>query len=98
MSNERISTDAIFTFKYIFRLPTLISQIHYDVDEIKARLNISIQNIHGINTNLFTPHVAFVAVAKTQIEKLREPIAVCINLVLDELLIAIRLCTKHVSV
>lgn len=48
-------------------------------------------------TGLFTPDMAFEAIVKKQIIKLKEPCVKCIDLVIQELINTVRQCTNKVS-
>lgn len=48
-------------------------------------------------TGLFTPDLAFEAIVKKQIIKLKEPCLKCIDLVIQELINTVRQCTNKVS-
>lgn len=45
---------------------------------------------------LFTPDMAFEAIVKKQIDLLREPILKCVDLVVQELSVVVRMCTEKV--
>ncbi|KAA0705238.1 Dynamin-2 [Triplophysa tibetana] len=51
---------------------------------------------HTIVTGLFTPDLAFEAIVKKQIIKLKEPCLKCIDLVIQELINTVRQCTNKV--
>ena len=51
------------------------------LQELRKEIAITIQNIHGIRTGLFTPDMAFEAITKTQIGKLKEPCLKCVDMV-----------------
>lgn len=46
---------------------------------------------------LFTPDMAFEAIVKKQISRLKEPSLKCVDLVVSELCNVVRLCTEKVS-
>lgn len=48
-------------------------------------------------TGLFTPDLAFEAIVKKQIIKLKDPCLKCVDLVLTELAALIRKCTEKVN-
>ena len=50
----------------------------------------------GIRVGLFTPDVAFEAIVKTQIGRIREPSLKCIDLVVQELTNVVRAVTEKV--
>lgn len=49
-----------------------------------------------LRTGLFTPDLAFEAIVKKQIIKLKEPCLKCIDLVIQELINTVRQCTNKV--
>lgn len=51
----------------------------------------------SLRTGLFTPDLAFEAIVKKQIIKLKEPCLKCIDLVIQELINTVRQCTNKVS-
>lgn len=53
--------------------------------------------MHHYRTGLFTPDLAFEAIVKKQIIKLKEPCLKCIDLVIQELINTVRQCTNKVS-
>lgn len=48
-------------------------------------------------TGLFTPDMAFEAIVKKQVVKLKEPCLKCVDLVIQELINTVRQCTTKVS-
>lgn len=48
-------------------------------------------------TGLFTPDLAFEAIVKKQVVKLKEPCLKCVDLVIQELINTVRQCTSKVS-
>lgn len=51
----------------------------------------------SFRTGLFTPDLAFEAIVKKQLIKLKEPCLKCIDLVIQELINTVRQCTNKVS-
>lgn len=51
----------------------------------------------GFRTGLFTPDLAFEAIVKKQVVKLKEPCLKCVDLVIQELISTVRQCTSKVS-
>lgn len=56
-----------------------------------------LHNISGIRVGLFTPDMAFEAIVKKQINRLKEPSLKCVDLVVQELSNVVRICTDRVS-
>jgi len=50
----------------------------------------------GIRVGLFTPDMAFEAIVKKQISRLKEPALKCTDLVVNELSNVVRICTDKV--
>lgn len=49
-------------------------------------------------TGLFTPDLAFEAIVKKQIQKLKEPTLKCIDMVVSELTFTIQKCSQKVTI
>lgn len=86
-----------FECRCIFRLPTEITKIAEDKKKLLAQMNITIRNIHGIRCGLNSPQMAFETFTSKQIERLKDPIKICIDLVMEELCVAVGNCTEEVS-
>lgn len=52
--------------------------------------------MNGFRTGLFTPDLAFEAIVKKQVVKLKEPCLKCVDLVIQELINTVRQCTSKV--
>lgn len=63
---------------------------------MRREIQIAIRNIHGLRVGLFTPDMAFEAIVKKQIERLKEPSLKCVDLVVNELAVVIRQCAECV--
>lgn len=63
---------------------------------MRREIQIAIRNIHGIRVGLFTPDMAFEAIVKKQIERLKEPSLKCVDLVVNELAAVVRQCAECV--
>ena len=50
----------------------------------------------GIRVGLFTPDMAFEAIVKKQISRIKEPSIKCIDLVVQELTNVVRMCSEKV--
>lgn len=59
-------------------------------------LSVSPTPLYVLRTGLFTPDLAFEAIVKKQIVKLKEPCLKCIDLVIQELINTVRQCTNKV--
>merc|ERR1711971_724662 len=67
------------------RFPYEIVRMEFDEKELRKEIAFAIRNIHGIRVGLFTPDMAFEAIVKKQIGRLKEPSLKCIDLVVTEL-------------
>ncbi|KAF7270328.1 hypothetical protein GWI33_016690, partial [Rhynchophorus ferrugineus] len=79
------------------RFPFEIVKQEFDEDELRREIAIAICNIHGIRIGLFTPSLAFDAIVKTQITRLKDPCMNCVDLVVTELFKIINTCTQRMS-
>ncbi|KAK1784769.1 hypothetical protein P4O66_003440 [Electrophorus voltai] len=81
------------------RFPFELVKIVFDEKELRREISHAIKNVHGVRqvgTGLFTPDLAFEAIVKKQIVKLKEPCVKCIDLVIQELINTVRQCTNKV--
>uniref|UniRef100_A0A8C1TVH8 dynamin GTPase n=1 Tax=Cyprinus carpio TaxID=7962 RepID=A0A8C1TVH8_CYPCA len=79
------------------RFPFELVKMEFDEKELRREISYAIKNIQGSRTGLFTPDMAFEAIVKKQLIKLKEPCLKCIDLVIQELINTVRQCTlKHV--
>uniref|UniRef100_A0A8C5DBU3 Interferon-induced GTP-binding protein Mx n=1 Tax=Gouania willdenowi TaxID=441366 RepID=A0A8C5DBU3_GOUWI len=76
------------------RFPFELVKMEFDEKELRKEISYAIKNIHGVRTGLFTPDLAFEAIVKKQIIKLKEPCLKCIDLVIQELINTVRQCTN----
>jgi len=79
------------------RFPYEIVRMEFDEKELRKEIAFAIRNIHGIRVGLFTPDMAFEAIVKTQIGRLREPSIKCIDLVVQELTNVVRTVTEKMQ-
>lgn len=79
------------------RFPFEIVKMEFDEKELRKEIAYAIRNIHGIRVGLFTPDMAFEAIVKKQIGRLREPSLKCVDLVITELGNVIRRCTDKMA-
>uniref|UniRef100_A0AAR2LV96 dynamin GTPase n=1 Tax=Pygocentrus nattereri TaxID=42514 RepID=A0AAR2LV96_PYGNA len=78
------------------RFPFELVKMEFDEKELRREISYAIKNIHGVRTGLFTPDLAFEAIVKKQVIKLKEPCLKCIDLVIQELINTVRQCTNKV--
>ncbi|XP_043075728.1 dynamin-2 isoform X4 [Puntigrus tetrazona] len=79
------------------RFPFELVKMEFDEKELRREISYAIKNIHGVRTGLFTPDLAFEAIVKKQLIKLKEPCLKCIDLVIQELINTVRQCTLKLN-
>ncbi|XP_067341185.1 dynamin-1a isoform X7 [Channa argus] len=79
------------------RFPFELVKMEFDEKELRKEISYAIKNIHGIRTGLFTPDLAFEAIVKKQIQKLKEPTLKCIDMVVSELIFTIQKCSQKLA-
>ncbi|XP_029693838.1 dynamin-1a isoform X8 [Takifugu rubripes] len=79
------------------RFPFELVKMEFDEKELRREISYAIKNIHGIRTGLFTPDMAFETIVKRQIGKIKEPCTKCVDMVISELVITVRQCTKKLA-
>ncbi|XP_030853444.1 dynamin-1 isoform X3 [Strongylocentrotus purpuratus] len=67
------------------RFPFEVVKMEYDEKELRREISYAIKNIHGVRVGLFTPDMAFEAITKKQIGRLKEPSIKCVDMVVNEL-------------
>ncbi|RXG70496.1 Dynamin [Armadillidium vulgare] len=81
------------------RFPYEIVRIEFDEKDLRREIAFAIRNIRGIRVGLFTPDMAFDAIVKGQIARLKEPSLKCVDLVVQELSNVVRyLLFKDVTI
>uniref|UniRef100_A0A8C3IPX9 Dynamin-2 n=1 Tax=Chrysemys picta bellii TaxID=8478 RepID=A0A8C3IPX9_CHRPI len=79
------------------RFPFELVKMEFDEKELRREISYAIKNIHGIRTGLFTPDLAFEAIVKKQVQKLKEPSLKCVDMVVSELTSTIRKSSEKLS-
>lgn len=79
------------------RFPFELVKMEFDEKELRREISYAIKNIHGVRTGLFTPDLAFEAIVKQQIVKLKEPCLKCVDLVVSELATLIHKGTEKLN-
>uniref|UniRef100_A0A8C8EUI0 dynamin GTPase n=1 Tax=Oncorhynchus tshawytscha TaxID=74940 RepID=A0A8C8EUI0_ONCTS len=79
------------------RFPFELVKVCFNEKELRKEISYAIKNIHGIRTGLFTPDLAFEAIVKKQIQKLKEPSLKCIDMVVSELTSTIQKCSDKLA-
>ncbi|XP_044010231.1 dynamin-like [Aphidius gifuensis] len=76
------------------RFPQEIEKNKLSDDDLHVRITLAINNIRGVRSGMFTPDMAFEAVAKEQIALLKEPAKNCISQVVSKLQELLSDCTQ----
>uniref|UniRef100_UPI0037E70B2F dynamin-3-like n=1 Tax=Semicossyphus pulcher TaxID=241346 RepID=UPI0037E70B2F len=79
------------------RFPFELVKMECDEKEMRREISYAIKNIHGIRTGLFTPDMAFEAIVKKQIIKLKGPCVKCVDMVIQELINVVRQCSNKLE-
>ncbi|XP_065821125.1 dynamin-3 isoform X9 [Labrus bergylta] len=79
------------------RFPFELVKIVFDEKDLRREISHAIKNVHGVRTGLFTPDLAFEAIVKKQIVKLKTPCLKCIDLVIQELINTVRQCSNKLN-
>ncbi|KAL5012567.1 hypothetical protein ScPMuIL_011118 [Solemya velum] len=79
------------------RFPFELVKMEFDEKELRREISYAIKNIRAIRTGLFTPDLAFEAIVKKQIEKLKGPSVKCVDMVVQELTAVVRKCAEKIS-
>ncbi|XP_067828992.1 LOW QUALITY PROTEIN: dynamin-3 [Heptranchias perlo] len=79
------------------RFPFELVKMEFDEKELRREISYAIKNIHGVRTGLFTPDMAFEAIVKKQVHKLKEPCLKCIDMVVSELATVVRKCSDKLN-
>lgn len=82
---EQLSGGAKIARIFHERFPFEIVKMEVDERTLRREITFAIKNIHGVRVGLFTPDMAFEAVTKRLIEKLKTPSLKCAELVSGEL-------------
>uniref|UniRef100_A0A8D0AEP7 Interferon-induced GTP-binding protein Mx n=1 Tax=Sander lucioperca TaxID=283035 RepID=A0A8D0AEP7_SANLU len=79
------------------RFPFELVKMECDEKEMRREISYAIKNIHGIRTGLFTPDMAFEAIVKKQVIKLKGPCVKCVDMVIQELINTVRQCSNKLE-
>ncbi|XP_061540795.1 dynamin 3a isoform X3 [Phycodurus eques] len=74
------------------RFPYQLHKMKCDERKLRMEIAYAIRNIHGVRTGLFTPDMAFQAIVKKQISKLKNPCFGFVDMVCKELVSTIYEC------
>ncbi|XP_052221470.1 dynamin-1-like isoform X6 [Dreissena polymorpha] len=94
---KELSGGAKINRIFFERFPFELVKMEFDEKELRREISYAIKNIHGIRSGLFTPDMAFEAIVKKQVEKLRNPSIKCCDMVIGELTTVIRKCTEKMN-
>lgn len=97
VSTNELSGGARVNRLFHERFPFEIVKMTIDEKEMRREIQFAIRNIHGIRVGLFTPDMAFEAIVKKQIDRLKEPSLKCVDLVVNELANVVRQCAESVN-
>jgi dynamin GTPase len=97
VSTDEMSGGAKINRIFHERFPFELVKMECDEKELRREIAITITNIHGIRTGLFTPDMAFENIVKKQIKRLKEPSLHCVDFVVTELSGVVRKCTEKMS-
>ncbi|XP_045595665.1 dynamin isoform X3 [Procambarus clarkii] len=97
ISTNELSGGAKINRLFHERFPYEIVRMEFDEKELRREIAFAIRNIHGIRVGLFTPDMAFDAIVKGQISRLKEPCIKCVDLVVQELTNVVRNCSLKMS-
>ncbi|XP_077440178.1 dynamin 3a isoform X2 [Vanacampus margaritifer] len=79
------------------RFPYQLHKMKCDERKLRMEIAYAIRNIHGVRTGLFTPDMAFQAIVKKQISKLKIPCFGFVDMVCKELVTTIYECFNKLS-
>ncbi|XP_070687858.1 dynamin 3a isoform X2 [Pempheris klunzingeri] len=79
------------------RFPYELVKIESDETKLRKEINYAIRNIHGVRTGLFTPDMAFEAIVKKQVSRLKGPCIKFVDMVSQELITTVYQCMKKLS-
>ncbi|XP_078115740.1 dynamin 3a isoform X1 [Sander vitreus] len=77
--------------------PNELVKIELDERKLRREINYAIRNIHGVRTGLFTPDMAFEAIVKKQISRLKGPCIQFVDTVSQELISTVYQCINKLS-
>uniref|UniRef100_A0AC34RFI0 Dynamin GTPase n=1 Tax=Panagrolaimus sp. JU765 TaxID=591449 RepID=A0AC34RFI0_9BILA len=97
VSTNELSGGARINRLFHERFPFEIIKMTIDEKEMRREIQYAIRNIHGIRVGLFTPDMAFEAIVKKQIMRLKEPATKLVDLVMTELSNVVRQCSETVT-
>jgi len=97
LDTENLSGGAKINRVFHERFPFELVRLQSDEKGLRKKIGIAIKNVHGVRSGLFTPDMAFESIVKVQIEKLKGPALLCVDMVINELTSIVRSCTDKMS-
>ncbi|EDQ85840.1 uncharacterized protein MONBRDRAFT_28892 [Monosiga brevicollis MX1] len=94
---ERLSGGARIARVFHERFPFELVKMDLDERTLRREIGFAIKNIRGIRVGLFTPDMAFEAVTKRLIEKLKMPSLKCVDMVCEELVELLNDVTQNMA-
>ncbi|XP_022085097.1 dynamin-1-like isoform X2 [Acanthaster planci] len=79
------------------RFPFEVVKMEFDEKELRREISFAIKNIRGVKVGLFTPDMAFEAITKRQVARLKEPSLKCVDMVTNELNNVVRQCGEKMQ-
>ncbi|XP_042338778.1 dynamin 3a isoform X2 [Plectropomus leopardus] len=79
------------------RFPYELVKMESDDRKLRREINYAIRNIHGVRTGLFTPDMAFEAIVKKQMSRLKGPCIQFVEMVSRELIATVGQCISELS-
>ncbi|XP_076009272.1 dynamin 3a isoform X2 [Genypterus blacodes] len=101
-SGDNVNTDHLSGGAKINRIfhkhfPHELVKVEFDEMKMRQEITYAIKNIHGIRTGLFLPDMAFEAIVKRQIARLKLPCFKCVDMVSEELITTVCQCINKLS-
>ncbi|XP_056011109.1 dynamin-1-like isoform X8 [Ostrea edulis] len=97
INTQELSGGAKINRIFHERFPFELVKIEFDERELRKEISIAIRNIRAIRTGLFTPDMAFEAIVKEYVKKLKQPSLKAVDMVVNELTNVVHKCTDKMS-
>lgn len=98
LDTENLSGGAKINRVFHERFPFELVRLQSDEKGLRKKIGIAIKNVHGVRSGLFTPDMAFESIVKQQIDKLKGPALLCVDMVINELTSIVKTCTDKVGI
>ena len=96
INTENLSGGARINRVFHERFPFELVKLQFDEKSIRRKIGFAIKNVYGVRSGLFTPDMAFESIVKEQIERLKTPAIMCVDMVINEINGIIKKCTEKV--